>query len=254
MFAQKASPIRSTKSGNSTTSSTNSVRSTASPKLSSGQTSRNVSASTVKARAPAVKSENTPQSSFDEEEDNAPVPDGLVRCGICKRNFAEDRIEKHQSVCQKMKSKKRKVYDASKKRVQVRKLMKRKDILNWLLDWIFNICHLQGTEAESFNRKPISAAARTVKTSTASKPSNNWRSKHEDFIKTIRAAKEMQAHLAKGGKLSDLPPPPPSENPDYVQCPHCSRRFNEAAAARHIPLCKNMQVSGVAVNIDWNYF
>ena len=91
-----------------------------------------------------------------------------------------------------------------------------------------------------------------MKTNTAvtTKPSGNWRSKHEDFIKTIRAAKEMQAHLAKGGKLSDLPPPPPSENPDYVQCPHCSRRFNGAAAARHIPLCKNMQVSNETADIN----
>ena len=116
MFTRKASPIRSMKSGNSTNSSTSSGRSMASPKIvSSGQTS----ASTVKARAPAVKSVNTPQSSFDEIDD-VPVPEGLVRCDICKRNFAEDRIEKHQSVCQKNKTKKRKVYDASKKRVQVR--------------------------------------------------------------------------------------------------------------------------------------
>lgn len=42
-----------------------------------------------------------------------------------------------------------------------------------------------------------------------------------------------------GGKLSDLPPPPVSENPDYVQCPHCNRKFNESAAARHIPKCVN---------------
>jgi zinc-finger of a C2HC-type len=120
MFNQKASPIRSAKSGNSTTSSTNSVRSMASPKMvSSGQTTtRNVSDSTVKPRAPAVKSGNTSQSSF-EEPDEGPVPEGLVRCGICKRNFAEDRIDKHQTVCQKNKTKKRKVYDASKKRVQV---------------------------------------------------------------------------------------------------------------------------------------
>lgn len=46
-----------------------------------------------------------------------------------------------------------------------------------------------------------------------------------------------QAHVAKGGKLTDLPPPPPSYNPDYVQCPHCGRRFNETAAERHIPKC-----------------
>lgn len=50
----------------------------------------------------------------------------------------------------------------------------------------------------------------------------------------------MQAHLARGGKLSDLPPPPPSENPDYIQCPHCSRRFNQGAAERHIPKCATM--------------
>lgn len=64
---------------------------------------------------------------------------------------------------------------------------------------------------------------------------------HEEFIQTIRSAKQVQQHLANGGKLTDLPPPPPSENPDYVQCPHCSRRFNETAAARHIPKCANFQ-------------
>ena len=36
-----------------------------------------------------------------------------------------------------------------------------------------------------------------------------------------------------------LPPPQPSApNPDYVQCPYCQRRFQEAAAERHIPFCK----------------
>ena len=27
---------------------------------------------------------------------------------------------------------------------------------------------------------------------------------------------------------------------DYVQCPHCGRRFNEAAADRHIPKCASI--------------
>lgn len=83
----------------------------------------------------------------------------------------------------------------------------------------------------------------------------SWRRTHEEFIAAIRAAKQAQAYVAKGGKLSDLPPPPPASNPDYVQCPHCGRRllnvqqtgffnynnfvsrFNESAAARHIPKC-----------------
>ena len=36
-----------------------------------------------------------------------------------------------------------------------------------------------------------------------------------------------------------VPPPKPSApNPDYVQCPVCKRRFQEHAAERHIPFCK----------------
>lgn len=73
--------------------------------------------------------------------------DGLVSCSLCGRSFASDRIEKHEGICAKTKSKKRKVFDITKMRVK-------------------------GTEAESFvlapptrnghlsnataNRKPIS--------------------------------------------------------------------------------------------------
>ena len=36
-----------------------------------------------------------------------------------------------------------------------------------------------------------------------------------------------------------VPPPLPTvEDPSYVQCPCCLRKFNEQAGARHIPLCK----------------
>lgn len=68
---------------------------------------------------------------------------------------------------------------------------------------------------------------------------NNWRSKHQSFIEAIRYAKKCSQIEKEGGNLADLPPPPPSENPDYVQCPHCTRRFNQTAAERHIPHCKN---------------
>ena len=68
-----------------------------------------------------------------------------------------------------------------------------------------------------------------------------WKKKHESFIETIRAAKAMQKHLKNGGKLSDLPPPPPSDTSDYIQCPHCKRRFSPGAADRHIPKCANIK-------------
>ena len=36
-----------------------------------------------------------------------------------------------------------------------------------------------------------------------------------------------------------MPYVPSAPDPSLVQCPHCSRRFNEKAAARHIPACAN---------------
>jgi hypothetical protein len=44
-----------------------------------------------------------------------------------------------------------------------------------------------------------------------------------------------------GGRLADLPPPPPSMNPDYVQCPYCGRNYAPNVAERHIPKCVNIQ-------------
>lgn len=153
----------------------------------------------------------------------------MAACNYCQRNFNADRLEKHEEVCRKMTVTKRKIFDASKHRVK-------------------------GTEAEKYLKKgkgtnssstpkPASVVA-TIKAQTQTNDGgkkSNWRKKHEEFITAIREAKKVQAYLAKGGKLSDLPPPPPSENPDYVQCPHCNRRFNESAAERHIPKCANMQ-------------
>ncbi|XP_005188191.1 mucin-2 isoform X3 [Musca domestica] len=148
-------------------------------------------------------------------------PPGMATCQYCNRNFNEDRLSKHEEVCRKMVTTKRKIFDASKHRVK-------------------------GTEAEKYvaKKKGVTAAPKAAvakSTPADSSKKGNWRKKHEEFINAIREAKKVQAYLAKGGKLSDLPPPPPSENPDYVQCPHCSRRFNEAAAERHIPKCANMQ-------------
>lgn len=143
----------------------------------------------------------------------------MVQCKVCGRRFNPDRVTRHEEICEKTSTKKRKVYDIAKHR-------------------------LKGTDIEQYVRKTAKinhryAPGKELAVVANGRPDkkSDWRRKHEEFIEAIQAAKKVQVHLARGGKLADLPPPPPSENPDYIECPHCHRRFNEAAAARHIPKC-----------------
>ena len=62
-----------------------------------------------------------------------PPPPGMAACKVCGRHFAQDRVEKHESICKKTSTKKRKVFDPTKMR-------------------------MQGTEAEPYLRK-VSAGA-----------------------------------------------------------------------------------------------
>ncbi|XP_065652330.1 zinc finger C2HC domain-containing protein 1B isoform X6 [Hydra vulgaris] len=149
----------------------------------------------------------------DEEEEDYSVT--LVPCDNCGRNFNQDSLLRHKNICKKLK--KRKVFDSKKQR-------------------------LQGIPV-----KTITASSAPPK---IPKKKADWRATHNDFIKTIRAARGVTAALKSG---SELPPPPsPTFNPDYVQCPHCDRRFNESAAERHIGFCKD-QKSRLPKNGDSKY-
>nr|XP_045600284.1 basic salivary proline-rich protein 2-like isoform X3 [Procambarus clarkii] len=135
-------------------------------------------------------------------------PPGLESCKICGRNFAPDRLEKHETICAKSqaKSKKRKAFDPVKMRTK-------------------------GTEAEVY----IAKGKHLVDPPKAKPKKKDWKKQHEDFIATIRAAKAGTE-------------PPPTDNSDYIPCPHCGRKFAEAAADRHIPKCASIQSNKPAAN------
>ncbi len=130
----------------------------------------------------------------------------LKECSICGRRFAANRLEKHKKIC-KATSKKRKVFDSVKMRVD-------------------------GTEAAKF----VIGKKKTNKPEKV-KP-NNWRAKHEEFVQTVRYAKAVTAIEKHGGDIRVVPKPVSNMNSDYIQCPNCGRKFNEKAGSRHIPLCK----------------
>uniref|UniRef100_A0A8B9BLV5 Zinc finger C2HC-type containing 1C n=1 Tax=Anser brachyrhynchus TaxID=132585 RepID=A0A8B9BLV5_9AVES len=130
----------------------------------------------------------------------------LGQCSFCGRKFLCSRLKKHTSICSKSQGSKRKVFDSSKARAR-------------------------GTDCSDcvslLQNKPPRR--------------NNWRQKHEVFIQTLRQARQVQQVLSKGGKASDVPPLPPIENPDYVACPYCRRRFAPQVAERHVPKCKTIK-------------
>nr|XP_010307540.1 PREDICTED: zinc finger C2HC domain-containing protein 1C [Balearica regulorum gibbericeps] len=145
------------------------------------------------------------------QADSAVEQGGLGQCTFCGRKFLCTRLEKHVSICSRSQGSKRKVFDSSKARAR-------------------------GTELEQYQQWKSSERPQNK-----SPRRNNWRQKHEVFIQTLRQARQVQQVLSKGGKVSDLPPLPPIENPEYVACPYCRRRFAPQAAERHIPKCKTIK-------------
>ncbi|XP_061112317.1 zinc finger C2HC domain-containing protein 1A-like [Conger conger] len=126
----------------------------------------------------------------------------LEPCAICGRTFLANVLEKHTPICKKTAAKKRKVFDSSQQRSE-------------------------GSDSLLFRKS---------KGQEPVQKQSNWRWKHQELIRTIHATKGLACAMKAGGPLP--PPPPPLSNPDYIQCPCCLRKFNEAAAERHINFCK----------------
>lgn len=132
----------------------------------------------------------------------------LEPCSFCGRKFAVENLRRHKSICEKT-SRKRPVFDSSKQRK------------------IDNAEKKFASKTKTFKMKK-NPSPNPIK-------SSNWRQKHEEFMRTVKAAREATTAIKEGKKLP--PPPPAAINPDYIQCPHCFRRFNETASERHILFC-----------------
>ncbi|XP_067844532.1 zinc finger C2HC domain-containing protein 1B-like [Heptranchias perlo] len=127
----------------------------------------------------------------------------LVPCRNCGRKFESSNLERHEPICSKVTSKRKKVFNSYKQRAA-------------------------GTDLSSVRAPSVGKKL--------SPPVTHWREQHEDFINSIRSARLATDAVKKGLPLP--PPPPPSFNPDYIECPYCFRRFNDTAAERHINFCK----------------
>lgn len=77
---------------------------------------------------------------------------------------------------------------------------------------------------------------------------SSWREQHEEFIKTIRAARGEAVPEDNSNQTDSGPKPLPA---GVVECPGCGRRFSERAAERHVAWCaskKDKQTNGEIFN------
>ncbi len=67
-----------------------------------------------------------------------------------------------------------------------------------------------------------------------------WKVQSNELREAMKQMRAIKAFEQKGGKLSDLPPPPKSNYDHYVDCQYCGRKFAQDVAERHIPKCANI--------------
>jgi len=142
------------------------------------------------------------------EGETGPAPGELVTCAVCSRQMTERALQAHSKACGKV----RKKFDSKSNRVssEAAQLLKGE------------------------KKKKAAIAERKI---AASK--GKWKAESN----ALREAMKASRGVAKAQKNGTALPPPVASAPDpsLVQCPHCSRRFNEKAAERHIPKCADIK-------------
>lgn len=94
----------------------------------------------------------------------------LLPCAICGRTFKSESLEKHILICEKSAAKKRKPFDSSKQRIR-------------------------GTELEDF--LPKEPQKKRMHEDKNNKVTDSWKDTHNDFIKTVRAARGNTVRIKK---------------------------------------------------------
>jgi hypothetical protein len=70
-------------------------------------------------------------------------------------------------------------------------------------------------------------------------PVTRWQKQHMDVLNNISFARKLD-NLERAGLDISMLRPPPKLHEEYIQCPHCYRKYAPIAAERHIPKCKDI--------------
>ena len=106
----------------------------------------------------------------------------LVACRCCGRSFADDRIEKHESICKTVTKKKRRTFDTKKQR----------QATDGAGDGYFGDAPVYGKR----NKKKQQTVA---KEESIAPMNSNWRQESEAFRAAIREARSLGPMPSMGG-------------------------------------------------------
>lgn len=159
------------------------------PAAKPGQQRMNVTDSILK----RLKNDSILEKTKEENNDNE-----LCECNYCGRTFFPERIEKHQSACEKH-NRKPKTTSSNSQRMK-----------GSIFPNHFNT-------SDSQQRK---ASREDSNNSTMGSTRSKWRIEHERFLKSIRKWKKNKPESSDSRNDEEI-----DEYADYVQCQFCLRRF-----------------------------
>ncbi|GJQ75805.1 hypothetical protein Trydic_g5296, partial [Trypoxylus dichotomus] len=140
----------------------------------------------------------------------------LLPCVICGRTFLPAPLTKHIKVCERNATRKRKVFDSLKQRVE-------------------------GTDLAPFHQKSYLKKNDAVTLPTSETRQSKWKEKHIELVNAIRAAKgtstsSMPSTLGKRSSTT-------LGTPTHERCPSCDRQFGPKAFDRHVEWCKEKKTT-----------
>jgi hypothetical protein len=172
------------------------------------------------------------QQMNDEQPSEFAAPVQLFACPHCSRKFNEKAHAKHVPNCKKVFINKRKPMDMTARRLEEAAAQSgnaREAIKN----------AKRAVKAGSKkSRRPGAGRGRPIK---AGKKGGKWKAQSNALREAMKQSRIVTKYQ-KEGRLDELPPMKSTgPDPSFVPCPHCGRTFNEKAAERHIPRCKDIK-------------
>ncbi|KAK9805354.1 hypothetical protein WJX73_005357 [Symbiochloris irregularis] len=156
-------------------------------------------------------------------------PENLVTCQGCERSFIPEAYERHARICAKVFQTKRRAFDAAAARAPEE-----------MSDGTFGKpAPLPGRGRTSVGGGPGAKAGAKAGGAKAAGGKAAQQAKWKAQSAQLRAAMAAAKGPAAAGDPTAFAAPVVDDS--LTPCPHCGRRFNDKAAERHIPLCKDIR-------------